>query len=72
MLEKMKRAFSNLSVLAGAYLPAGFKETLLMMAKEIDELRRELDRVKDELDHQNNRLNEIETEVFGDVAERKD
>jgi len=44
--EKLKAAFSRLSGLAGAYLPAGFKETMLQMALEIDRLRAEIDEIK--------------------------
>lgn len=47
MLEKMKAAFSRLSPLAGAYLPAGFKDALLEMAHEIDLLRREIQTLKE-------------------------
>jgi uncharacterized coiled-coil DUF342 family protein len=46
MLEKMKAAFSKMSVLAAAYLPSGFKETMLQMAGEIDRLRSEIDELK--------------------------
>ena len=46
MLEKMKAAFSRLSVLAGAYLPPGFKDALLDMAQEIDRLRAEVNELK--------------------------
>ena len=46
MHEKLKAAFSRLSALAGAYLPDGFKGTLLEMAMEIDRLRAEIDEMK--------------------------
>lgn len=47
MHEKLKAAFSRLSALAGAYLPAGYKETLLEMAMEIDRLRAEVNQLKE-------------------------
>lgn len=50
MLEKLKDAFSRLSALAGAYLPAGFKNTLLDMAAEIDRLRAEVDTLRSQID----------------------
>ena len=50
MHEKMKAAFSRLGVLAANYLPVGFKETLLEMAKEMDSLRAELDQLKEEIE----------------------
>lgn len=46
MHEKLKAAFSRLSALAGAYLPSGYKETMLEMALEIDRLRAEVDEMK--------------------------
>ena len=46
MLEKMKAAFSRLGVLAAAYLPPGFKDTLLDMAAEMDRLRAEIEVLK--------------------------
>lgn len=46
MHEKMKAAFSRLGVLAANYLPVGFKETLLEMAKEIDSLKAEVQQLK--------------------------
>jgi hypothetical protein len=49
MLEKMKAAFSRLGVIAANYLPPGFKDALLEMARrsdlqeqEIAELRRRM------------------------------
>ena len=50
MLEKMKTAFSRLSALAGAYLPTGFKDTLLDMAAEIDRLRIQVDELRSQTD----------------------
>ena len=47
MHEKLKAAFSRLSALAGAYLPAGVKGTLLEMAMEIDRLRAEVNQLKE-------------------------
>jgi hypothetical protein len=38
MLERLKASFSKLGVLAGAYLPPDFKETLLTLAGEHDRL----------------------------------
>jgi len=46
MHEKLKAAFSRLSALAAAYLPSGYKETLLEMAMEIDRLRAEINDLK--------------------------
>lgn len=46
MHEKLKAAFSKLSVIAAAYLPSGYKETLLDMAMEIDRLRAEINELK--------------------------
>lgn len=46
MHEKLKAAFSRLSALEAAYLPSGYKETLLDMAMEIDRLRAELNEMK--------------------------
>ncbi|MGK5073253.1 hypothetical protein [Janthinobacterium sp. ZB1P44] len=46
MHEKLKAAFSKLSAIAAAYLPSGYKETLLQMAMEIDRLRAEVDELK--------------------------
>ncbi|MCL6485026.1 MAG: hypothetical protein I4O49_12815 [Janthinobacterium lividum] len=46
MHEKMKAAFSKLSAIAAAYLPSGYKETLLEMAMEIDRLRAEINQLK--------------------------
>ena len=46
MHEKLKAAFSKLSAIAAAYLPSGYKETLLDMAMEIDRLRAEIDEMK--------------------------
>ena len=48
MHEKLKAAFSRLSALAGAYLPAGFKTTLLDMAMEMDRLRAEINVLKEQ------------------------
>ncbi|MGK5023111.1 hypothetical protein [Janthinobacterium sp. LB2P10] len=42
----MKAAFSKLSAIAAAYLPSGYKETLLDMAMEIDRLRAEINQLK--------------------------
>ncbi|MGK5038697.1 hypothetical protein [Janthinobacterium sp. LB3P118] len=42
----MKAAFSKLSAIAAAYLPSGYKETLLDMAMEIDRLRAEVNQLK--------------------------
>ncbi len=42
----MKAAFSKLSAIAAAYLPSGYKETLLEMAMEIDRLRAEINQLK--------------------------
>lgn len=50
MLEKMKAAFSRLSPLVGAYLPAGFKNALLDMAQEIDRLTAENKLLKEKND----------------------
>ena len=47
MHEKLKAAFSRLSALAGAYMPAGFKGTLLEMAMEIDRLTAEVKKLKE-------------------------
>jgi|GEM_PF-5458056 hypothetical protein len=47
MHEKMKAALSRLSALAAAYLPSGFKETLLDMAMEIDRLSAEIKQMKE-------------------------
>lgn len=46
MLEKMKNSLSRLGVLAGSYLPPGFKDVLLDMAQEIDRLSAEIDELK--------------------------
>lgn len=46
MHEKLKAAFSKLSAIAAAYLPSGYKETLLDMAMEIDRLRVEVNQLK--------------------------
>lgn len=46
MLEKFKAAFSRLGVLAAAYLPPGFKDAMLDMAKEVDQLRSEVNELK--------------------------
>ena len=47
MHEKLKAAFSRLSALAAAYLPSGYKETLLEMAMEIDRLTAEVKKLKE-------------------------
>lgn len=46
VLEKFKATFSNLGVLAAAYLPKGFKEAMFAQAKEVDDQRAELDALK--------------------------
>lgn len=46
MHEKLKEAFSKLSAIAAAYLPSGYKETLLEIAMEIDRLRTEVNQMK--------------------------
>ena len=51
MLEKMKASFSRLSALAGAYLPAGFKDVMIEMAGEVDRLRAEINELKKEKTH---------------------
>lgn len=42
----MKAAFSKLSAIAAAYLPSGYKETLLEMAMKIDRLEAEINQLK--------------------------
>lgn len=49
MLEQLKTAFSNLSVLAAAYLPKGFKDALLTMAHRSDLHQQELAAIRQEL-----------------------
>jgi hypothetical protein len=51
LLEKMKDAFSNLSALAGAYLPKGFKDAMLDMAHQSDLQQREIAAMKEQLAH---------------------
>lgn len=45
----MKTAFSNLSALAGAYLPKGFKDGLLKMAYQSDLQAQEIAAIREEL-----------------------
>jgi hypothetical protein len=49
--EKMKDAFSGLSALAGAYLPKGFKDALLDMARKSDLQEQEITAMKVQLEH---------------------
>lgn len=46
MLENFKAAFSNMGVLAAAYLPKGFKDAMFAQAKEVDQLRADVDALK--------------------------
>mgnify|MGYP000447846489 CR=1 FL=1 len=49
MLEKMKTAFSNLSIIAANYLPKGFKDALLEMAHRNDLHAQEIAAIRQEL-----------------------
>lgn len=49
MLEKMKAAFSRLGVIAANYLPVGFKDVMLDMAKQSDEQKAEIKAINEQL-----------------------
>lgn len=50
MLEKMKAAFSRLGVIAANYLPPGFKDALLDMARQSDLHEQEIKAMKAQLE----------------------
>lgn len=45
-LERFKKAFSSLGVIAANYLPKGFKDSMIDMAHEVDKLRAEINELK--------------------------
>lgn len=51
MHELMKTAFSNLSIIAANYLPKGFKDALLKMARQSDLQEQEITAMKEQLAH---------------------
>lgn len=57
MLEKMKASLSRLGVLAANYLPPGFKDVLLDMAKQSDEHKAEIKAIREQLAVLNGLLN---------------
>lgn len=46
-LERFKAAFSQLGVLAGAYLPKDFKGAMIDLAGEVDQLKLEIQLLKE-------------------------
>jgi hypothetical protein len=46
-LERFKAAFSQLGVVAGAYLPKDFKGAMIDLAGEVDQLRLEIQKLKE-------------------------
>lgn len=67
MLEKMKAALSRLGVLAASYLPPGFKDVLIDMAHEVDQLRREVE----ELQAEAKEVRERSAQIMADLKQFK-
>jgi hypothetical protein len=47
-IEKFKTCFSRLSAMAASFLPAGYKDALIGLAHEVDQLRAEINELKKE------------------------